>query len=173
MDNFVFISKIFDNLFRDFITFLIPLLISFFSYRSIYTNINSEKKEKERDILNADRYDLSNNYGWALTIRKKINRAYSMFTGTASVYPLFGMLGTVISLLNLPTLADENKSIIEMNFLSALTSSFWGIILAVIAKWISSWLSYDIEKRIEDLDKIIALDKNKTSKGVPNESERD
>lgn len=50
-----------------------------------------------------------------------------------SIFPLLGMLGTVIGLLGLD-LASGDMDNIKNNFFIALTSTAWGIIFSVIFK---------------------------------------
>ena len=72
------------------------------------------------------------------TQRQKLNVCYSLFTTFISVFPLWGMFGTVISLLSLDMGGD--LSAVQENFFTALTSTAWGIIFAILFKVLNAWL---------------------------------
>lgn len=66
-----------------------------------------------------------------------------LFEQFTSLFPLFGLLGTVISLLRL---VDFNSQTVMINFSTALTSTFWGLLLAIFFKFIyASYLSSKVE----------------------------
>ena len=57
--------------------------------------------------------------------------------------PLLGTLGTVVGLINNSINADALQS----NFLYALTSTFWGLIGAIIVKFVDTmWISKIMQK---------------------------
>lgn len=86
-----------------------------------------------------------------LDIREKMNKRYALYSNLTTMFPLFGMLGTVVSLIPMVnTMGTTDLS----NFFSALTSTFWGIVAAILFKGLDATLSYKIEdneKHIEYL----------------------
>lgn len=98
--------------------------------------------KKEPDILEAN--DL-------LNCRRMMNSLYSFYSNITTIFPLLGMLGTVISLI--PMVGSATAETTGL-FFSALTSTLWGIIAAIIFKFLDSFISYKIEdneKHIEHL----------------------
>ena len=75
-----------------------------------------------------------------------------------------GLFGTVKSLLNLPSLTEGDISAVQNSFFTALTSTAWGIIFAVIFKIIGSAIAPGIEDRRKELEREI-------SGGTPQEEE--
>ncbi len=76
-----------------------------------------------------------------LDIREKMNQGYAWYANFTTMFPLFGMLGTVYSLIRV-----VGDSLTETSaFFSALTSTAWGIVAAIIFKALDSTLSYKIE----------------------------
>ena len=74
-------------------------------------------------------------------IREKMNQGYAWYANFTTMFPLFGMLGTVYSLIRV-----VGDSLTETSaFFSALTSTAWGIVAAIIFKALDSTLSYKIE----------------------------
>ena len=84
-----------------------------------------------------------------VALRKRSEGLYSIFVNVTSIFPLLGILGTVVSLL--PMVADMAD--MQQNFFAALTSTFWGLVFAILFKLLDGFLA----SRIEDNDKNVAL----------------
>ncbi|MBQ4424765.1 MAG: MotA/TolQ/ExbB proton channel family protein [Lachnospiraceae bacterium] len=84
-----------------------------------------------------------------VALRKRSEGLYSIFVNVTAIFPLLGILGTVVSLL--PMVADMSD--MQQNFFAALTSTFWGLVFAIIFKLLDGFLS----SRIEDNDKNVDL----------------
>lgn len=85
------IKQMFNNIFvTDWIVFL-GLILSFIALAKI--------KDVRHDLKN-NINKMPNNPDWADKLRKKLNKWYSVFTSSITLYPLLGMFGTVISLIN-------------------------------------------------------------------------
>ena len=86
-----------------------------------------------------------------MILREKMNKTYALYSNFTTIFPLLGMLGTVWALIPMVnTIGTTDTS----NFFSALTSTLWGIIVAILFKVLDSTVSYKIEdneKRIEFL----------------------
>ena len=82
-------------------------------------------------------------------LREEAESLYALFSNLTAIFPLLGILGTVISLL--PMVADMGN--LENNFFAALTSTFWGLVFAIAFKLCDAFLS----ARMEDNDKNVAL----------------
>lgn len=74
-------------------------------------------------------------------LRDRENLYYSLFVNAIAIFPLLGMLGTVISLLKL---ASGGDNLVE-NFYGALTSTLWGLVFAVIFKAVDAFVSAHVE----------------------------
>ena len=84
-----------------------------------------------------------------VAMRKRSESLYSVFVNVTGIFPLLGILGTVVSLLPMVSeLAD-----MQTNFFAALTSTFWGLVFAIIFKLLDGFLS----SRMEDNDKAVDL----------------
>lgn len=82
-------------------------------------------------------------------MRNHTGKLYSIFVNLTGIFPLLGILGTVVSLLGL--VADTSD--ITGNFYGALTSTFWGLVFAIIFKFLDGVVS----AKIEDNEKSVAL----------------
>ncbi|MBR1739994.1 MAG: MotA/TolQ/ExbB proton channel family protein [Ruminococcus sp.] len=83
------------------------------------------------------------------SMRNQTGRLYSLFVNLTGIFPLLGILGTVISLLGM--VSDMND--ITGNFYGALTSTFWGLVFAIVFKFLDGIIS----AKIEDNEKTVAL----------------
>ena len=129
----------------DFIVFLFALLTAVFFYlclkraRELYRRMHLlvfvpqkdglEETQKDRRAIREDEVVL---------LRKNQNSAYQVFTSFIMIFPLLGILGTVISLLPLVGVLGTDM---QANFFSALTSTFWGLVFAILFKALDGWLS--------------------------------
>ena len=100
------------------------------------------KREADREISGLREQDV-------VAMRNHTGRLYSLFVNLTGIFPLLGILGTVISLLGL--VADNTD--VTGNFYGALTSTFWGLVFAIIFKFLDGIVS----AKIEDNEKSVEL----------------
>ena len=81
-------------------------------------------------------------------MRETSDKYYTMFTNLTGIFPLLGILGTVISLL--PMVQDIGN--MQQNFFVALTSTLWGLIFAIFFKVLDGMLSPRIERNNRGID---------------------
>ncbi|MBQ6181558.1 MAG: MotA/TolQ/ExbB proton channel family protein [Ruminococcus sp.] len=103
---------------------------------------SSSRKEADNDISGLRETEL-------VQMRNHTGKLYSIFVNLTGIFPLLGILGTVVSLLGM--VADSTD--ITGNFYGALTSTFWGLVFAIIYKFLDGIVS----ARIEDNEKSVAL----------------
>lgn len=88
----------------------------------------------------------------------KVKRNYSMFISLTSIFPLMGIAGTVLALL---TVHDFTAELIKNNFLSALTSTFWGVVWGGVCKVFEGFIEPLISKNTSELEIIRQILKKK------------
>ena len=81
---------------------------------------------------------------------KDASKKYTLYINITAVFPLLGILGTVISLMNL-----SSTDAISANFETALNTTLLGLICAIGFKIGDSWLSADLERALDDADYLI------------------
>ena len=81
-------------------------------------------------------------------MRAKMGSLYSVFINLTGIFPLLGILGTVTSLLGLV----NDMSDVQGSFYGALTSTFWGIVFAMIFKFCDALISPKIEENEKDVN---------------------
>ena len=88
------------------------------------------------------------------TQRQKLNVCYTTFTTFISIFPLWGMFGTVMALLSLDMNGDLSS--VQENFFAALTSTAWGILFAIAFKVLNAVLvSSKTEEVLEKTGRIL------------------
>lgn len=75
--------------------------------------------------------------------RQRSNSLYVLFTNICAIFPLMGLLGTVMALI--PMVGEMDTSL----FFMALTSTFWGIVFAIIFKALNGYLQALVEENNE------------------------
>ena len=81
-------------------------------------------------------------------MHQRTEKLYQIFVAITSILPLLGILGTVIALLRS---ANADIELLKINFSYALTSTFWGLIGAIICKALEGILSPDVEHNAQSL----------------------
>ena len=89
--------------------------------------------------------------------RRRMNLSYTIFENITTIFPLMGLLGTVISLI---PMVKSIGTIEQGLFFSALTSTFWGIVFAIIFKGINGYLEAGISEAEKNIQ--IFLDRYST-----------
>lgn len=103
---------------------------------------SSSRDEADRDISVLRETDI-------VRMRNSTGKLYSVFVNITGIFPLLGILGTVVSLL---AIVDDTTSVLG-NFYGALTSTFWGLVFAIGFKFADGIVS----AKIEDNEKTVAL----------------
>ncbi len=70
-------------------------------------------------------------------LREKAISRYTLYVNITGIFPLLGILGTVISLLGM--VGEDSE--VTGHFFAALTSTFWGLIFAIIFKFLDGFIS--------------------------------
>ncbi|MBR3036710.1 MAG: MotA/TolQ/ExbB proton channel family protein [Lachnospiraceae bacterium] len=83
-----------------------------------------------------------------IRLRKRSESLYAVFVNVTAIFPLLGILGTVLSLIPLVSQMAE----FETNFFAALTSTFWGLIFAIIFKLLDGFLSARMDDNAKSVD---------------------
>lgn len=142
----------------DFIIFVVALLTLFFLVltlrrsEALFKLMNHTvfvPEEKSAAIVDGEVRDVREFD--VVLLRRRTLAAYSMFANLIMIFPLLGILGTVISLL--PLVSQMGQAQMQSNFFAALTSTFWGLVFAILFKAIDGWVA----GRMEDNEHSVQL----------------
>lgn len=122
-----------------FATAVIAVVLLIFSVAAA-RNIEKRIKKKSQDEFKRTMYYF-------------LDIPYTIFITLISIFPLLGMLGTVLALLELD-MSGETEAL-KANFFQALDTTMWGIIFAVVFKVINSFFQPFIEAQIEKTKKLL------------------
>lgn len=81
-------------------------------------------------------------------LKEKENKTFHLYAAITSLFPLLGILGTILSLIKIVGLGDTS---LMLNFSEALTSTFWGLIFGITFKAFGGILSGRSESNNEML----------------------
>jgi len=90
-------------------------------------------------------------------MRETTEKYYSMFMNLTGIFPLMGILGTVISLIPLVQNIDD----MQANFFVALTSTLWGLVFAVTFRLLDGMLLPRLERNNRGIDEYLEKLENK------------
>jgi len=85
--------------------------------------------------------------------RINVNKWYSVFANIIAIFPLLGLLGTVISLIF--TAGDGDLANMQQYFMMSLTSTFWGMIFAIAYKITDAFVSPEVERLNNDAERMV------------------
>jgi chemotaxis protein MotA len=148
-----FWSKLTHSLFSSDLPIFFVMIFTVLTFLLVYRT----KKIVERDI---GKWERERNKRFTQYMYKILTISYTLFITEISLFPLFGMLGTVTALLGLDMSDAEAISNAKNNFFDALTSTTWGIIFAVIFKVVNAFIATSVEDSIRKLSEL--SDKFKT-----------
>lgn len=151
-----FFQPILDNFFKfDFLIIIIAIGALFLYYKCLESckqlfniliprgNVALGKENQKSMNKHYELYFDSDGEQEILQKRQKSNSLYVLFTNVCAIFPLMGLLGTVISLI--PMVGELDTSL----FFMALTSTFWGIVFAIIFKALNGYLQARVEENNE------------------------
>lgn len=75
---------------------------------------------------------------------------YTLFSNITAVFPLLGIFGTVWALMQMSD--TENLS---SNFMSALKTTFWGLIFAILYKLFDAFVTSKLDRALDEADYLI------------------
>lgn len=99
-----------------------------------------------------------------LKYRTSMNKFYAVYTNLTSIFPLLGMLGTVCSLLPMVNTTGTGSA---GSFFSALTSTLWGIVFAMLYKALDATLSYKIDDNEKHVEYYLKPDRDAPAEDAP------
>lgn len=119
---------------------MVNTIYGHFNLQDRMTNLNDEAKAALKQTTKQEKQQLTASE--LLKYRENMNKRYALYSNLTTMFPLMGMLGTVVSLIPMVnSIGTETTGL----FFSALTSTFWGIVFALIFKLLDASISYKIE----------------------------
>lgn len=119
---------------------MVDRIYGHFNLQDYVVNLNDEAKKALKQTTRKENGQLTASE--LLKYRETMNKRYALYSNLTTMFPLMGMLGTVVSLIPMVnSIGAETTGL----FFSALTSTFWGIVFALIFKLLDASISYKID----------------------------
>ncbi|MCL2400462.1 MAG: MotA/TolQ/ExbB proton channel family protein [Defluviitaleaceae bacterium] len=131
--------------------FLFILLYTGKVYSTIYTQGYLPDDVDDEEPVVQTRADLKKMKSRLRNMRETSEKYYTMFVTLTGIFPLMGILGTVISLI--PMVQDIQN--MQGNFFVALTSTLWGLVFAILFKILDGTLYPRIEGNNRGIDEYL------------------
>jgi len=120
-------------------------------YNVIYTQGYQPDDFNEMQVARPTRAQIKSTKANLRKMRETSNKYYTMFVSLSSIFPLLGILGTVVSLIPMIQSAD-----MEQNFYFALTSTLWGLVFSIFFKVLDGTLAPRIEHNEQGISEYLA-----------------
>jgi len=144
--SFEFIHKMLNSISSDWYIFVFACIAVVFYVLQVGESRKADTRIREWKTQGKD-------VKFAEDIHTRLNTYHTIFIAIVSIFPLLGMFGTVIALLNL-NIGNGMTDSIKGNFFSALTSTAWGIVFSVVFKVFDSFVSSKIEYNIDEAKRL-------------------
>lgn len=117
--------------------------VKYYSVEKLYEHFKVKKNKSKIDLHMLEK------------LNDRENRLYNIFISITTIFPLMGILGTILSLMRMASF-----SIVEVtsNFLLALTSTFWGLVFAIVCKVFEGMISSKVEFNEKHMNILLKLD---------------
>lgn len=142
-----FVRKMIDSVF-DFANILI-FIVALLALACFFI----VKNENSKVDLNFEEWKNENYY--SRDVYRKLKFGYTAFLTCITLFPLLGMLGTVMSLVMLDFSDAQGLISARSNFFVALTSTAWGIIFAIIFKVLNVFIATSADDNIRKMTELI------------------
>ncbi len=154
-DIFIFLAAVFNGFLFYMVKLTSDRLKAKMSHTVYVPHFEASRREADEQVSELREEEV-------LTLRSASDRAYSLFVNITGIFPLLGILGTVVSLLGL--VSDMEN--VTGNFYAALTSTFWGLIFAIVFKFLDGLIAPQIEQNEKSVKLYLDSITNSTSEAA-------
>lgn len=91
-----------------------------------------------------------------ISLRNKAELWYTWYVNISAVFPLLGILGTVIALIGM----HGSAMTADNSFLIALTSTFWGLIFSIVFKSMQTLIEAKLDEGVREAERCLGIAKD-------------
>ncbi len=95
-----------------------------------------------------------------IALRNNAELWYTWYVNISAIFPLLGILGTVIALIGM----QGNSMTADNSFLLALTSTFWGLIFSIAFKSLQTLIEAKLDEGVREAERCLGIGKNTEDK---------
>lgn len=89
-----------------------------------------------------------------IAMRNRAENLYTLYVNISAVFPLFGILGTVIALIGM----QDGLGAMDSGFLMALTSTFWGLVFSIIFKFCQTIVENKLDEGAREAERCLEIE---------------
>lgn len=91
-----------------------------------------------------------------IALRNKAELWYTWYVNISAIFPLLGILGTVIALIGM----QGDAMTADSSFLLALTSTFWGLIFSIVFKSMQTLIEAKLDEGVREAERCLGITKD-------------
>lgn len=88
-----------------------------------------------------------------IALRNKAELWYTWYVNISAIFPLLGILGTVIALIGM----QGDVMTADSSFLLALTSTFWGLVFSIIFKSVQTVIEARLDEGVREAERCLGI----------------
>ena len=88
-----------------------------------------------------------------IALRNKAELWYTWYVNISAIFPLLGILGTVIALIGM----QGDAMTADSSFLLALTSTFWGLIFSIVFKSMQTLIEAKLDEGVREAERCLGI----------------
>lgn len=116
---------------------------SLYSDGLVQADMRGNKKRKGKFLKDTD----------IIRLRNTAENRYTWYVNISAIFPLLGILGTVIALIGMQGQAMDSDS----SFLVALTSTFWGLVFSIIFKSLQTIIEAKLDEGVREAERCLGI----------------
>ena len=106
-------------------------------------DVRKNKKSKAKRLVDKE----------IIALRNKAEMWYTWYVNISAIFPLLGILGTVIALIGM----QGEGMTADNSFLIALTSTFWGLVFSIIFKSIQTLIEARLDEGVREAERCLGI----------------
>ncbi len=91
-----------------------------------------------------------------IALRNNAELWYTWYVNISAIFPLLGILGTVIALIGM----QGSGMTADNSFLLALTSTFWGLIFSIVFKSMQTLIEAKLDEGVREAERCLGIAKD-------------
>lgn len=116
---------------------------SLYSDGLVQADVRGGKKRKGKFLKDTD----------IIRLRNTAENRYTWYVNISAVFPLLGILGTVLALIGMQGQAMDSDS----SFLVALTSTFWGLVFSILFKSLQTLIEAKLDEGVREAERCLDI----------------
>lgn len=109
-------------------------------------DVRKNKKKSAKELMDKE----------IIALRNKAELWYTWYVNISAIFPLLGILGTVIALIGM----QGDAMTTDGSFLLALTSTFWGLVFSIVFKSLQTLIEAKLDEGVREAERCLGIVKD-------------